>query len=95
MITHLEPVILEGEVKRALGSITINTASGGDGIPVELFHTEGSGPSLKGSNTIPEMTLTSRVSFAFGETRKFHSFYDIFLSHSYYEAKPVVTSFLI
>ena len=37
MITHLEPDILECKVKRALGSITRNTASGGDGIPVELF----------------------------------------------------------
>ena len=37
MITHLEPDILECEVKRALGSITVNKASGGDGIPVELF----------------------------------------------------------
>ena len=37
MITHLEPDILESEVKWALGSITMNTASGGDGIPVELF----------------------------------------------------------
>ena len=37
MITHLEPDILEGEVKWALGSITMNKASGGDGIPVELF----------------------------------------------------------
>ena len=37
MITHLEPDILECEVKRALGSITTNNASGGDGIPVELF----------------------------------------------------------
>ena len=37
MITHLEPDILECEVKWALGSITINKASGGDGIPVELF----------------------------------------------------------
>ena len=37
VITHLEPDILECEVKRALGSITINKASGGDGIPVELF----------------------------------------------------------
>ena len=37
MITHLEPDILECEVKGALGSITINKASGGDGIPVELF----------------------------------------------------------
>ena len=37
MITHLEPDILEWEVKKALGSITRNKASGGDGIPVELF----------------------------------------------------------
>ena len=38
MITHLEPdSILECEVKWALGSITVNKASGGDGIPVELF----------------------------------------------------------
>ena len=37
VITHLEPNILEGEVKWALGSITMNKASGGDGIPVELF----------------------------------------------------------
>ena len=36
-ITHLEPDILEHEVKWALGSIIINKASGGDGIPVELF----------------------------------------------------------
>ena len=37
VITHLEPDILECEVKWTLGSITINKASGGDGIPVELF----------------------------------------------------------
>ena len=37
MITDLEPDILECEVKWALGSITTNKASGGDGIPVELF----------------------------------------------------------
>ena len=37
MITHLEPDILECEVKWALESITINKASGGDGTPVELF----------------------------------------------------------
>ena len=37
VITDLEPDILECEVKRALGSITMNKASGGDGIPVELF----------------------------------------------------------
>ena len=38
MIIHLEPDILECEVKWALGSITMNKASGGDGIPFELFH---------------------------------------------------------
>ena len=37
VITHLEPDILESEVKWALGSITMNKASEGDGIPVELF----------------------------------------------------------
>ena len=37
MVTHLEPDILESEVKWALGSITMNKASRGDGIPVELF----------------------------------------------------------
>ena len=37
MITHLQPDIMECEVKGALGSITINKASGGDGIPAELF----------------------------------------------------------
>ena len=37
VITHIEPDILECEVKWALGSITMNKASGGDGIPVDLF----------------------------------------------------------
>ena len=37
MITHIKPDMLEREVKWALGSITMNKASGGDGIPVELF----------------------------------------------------------
>ena len=37
MVTHLEPDILECEVKWALETITMNKASGGDGIPVELF----------------------------------------------------------
>ena len=37
VITHLEPDILESKVKQALGSITVNKASGGDEIPVELF----------------------------------------------------------
>ena len=38
VITHLEPDILECEVEWAFGSITMNKASGGDGIPAELFH---------------------------------------------------------
>ena len=37
VITHLEPDILECEVKRALGSIAMKKASGGEGIPVEIF----------------------------------------------------------
>ena len=37
VVTHLEPDILESEVKWALGSITMNKASRGDGIPAELF----------------------------------------------------------
>ena len=37
VITHLEPDILECEIEWALGSITMKKASGGDGIPVELF----------------------------------------------------------
>ena len=37
VITHIEPYILDCEVKWALGIITANKASGGDGIPVELF----------------------------------------------------------
>ena len=37
VVTHLEPDILECEVKRASGSIPTNKASGGDGIPAELF----------------------------------------------------------
>ena len=39
VITHLEPDILECEVKWTLGSITMNKASGADGIPAELFQT--------------------------------------------------------
>ena len=37
VITHLKPNTVESEVKCAIGSITMNKASGGDGIPVELF----------------------------------------------------------
>ena len=39
VITHPEPDILECEVMWALGNITMNKASGGDGVPVELFQT--------------------------------------------------------
>ena len=39
MVTYLEPDILEYEVKWALGSVTTNKATGGDGIPAELFKT--------------------------------------------------------
>ena len=39
VVAHLEPDILECEVKWALGSITMNKVSGGDGIPAELFQT--------------------------------------------------------
>ena len=39
MITHLEPDILECDVEWALGSMTMNKASGGNGVPVELFQT--------------------------------------------------------
>ena len=37
VVTHLEPDVFECEVKWTLGSITTNKATGGDGIPVELF----------------------------------------------------------
>ena len=37
MVTHLEPAIPECEVKQALGNITMNKTSGGDGMPAELF----------------------------------------------------------
>ena len=46
VITHLEPEILEREVNWALGSVTMNKAGGGDGIPTELFKI------LKGQNKI-------------------------------------------
>ena len=39
MTTHLEPDILQCGIKLTLGSITMNKASGGDGIPVEIFQT--------------------------------------------------------
>ena len=49
VITHLEPDILQCEVKRALENITMNKASGGDGIPVELFQ------NLNCESAVPKM----------------------------------------
>ena len=51
VITHLEPDILECELKWALGSITMNKANGGDGIPVELFQILKDG-AVKGLHSI-------------------------------------------
>ena len=51
VITHLEPDILECEVKWALGSITMNKVSGGDAIPVELFQIL-KGDAVKGLHSI-------------------------------------------
>ena len=52
VITNLEPDILECEVKSALGSITTNKASGGDGIPVELVQIL-KGDAVKGLLNMP------------------------------------------
>ena len=59
MITHLEPDILEYEIKWALGNITRNKASGGDGIPVELFQI------LKND----AMKVSTQYAHKFGELR--------------------------
>ena len=50
-MTHLEPDILECEVKWALGNITTNNATGGDGIPVELFQIQKDDP-VKGLHSL-------------------------------------------
>ena len=55
VITHLEPDILECEVKWALGSITMNKASGSDGIPDELFQIL-NGDTVKVLNLINQQT---------------------------------------
>ena len=61
VITHLEPDILECEVKWALGSITMNKASGGDGIPAELFQTL-KGDAVKGLHSICQQIWKSQPS---------------------------------
>ena len=55
MITHLEPDILECEVKWALGSVITNKASGGHGIPVELF------PILKDDAVSVELNMPANL----------------------------------
>ena len=59
VITHLEPDILECEVKWALGSITLNKASGGDGIPVELFQILIDDAALKMPANLENSTLAT------------------------------------
>ena len=61
VITHLEPDILECEVKCALGSITINKASGGDGIPAELFQILKDDAVKSAALNMPENLETSAV----------------------------------
>ena len=60
MVTHLEyPDILECEVKLALGSITTNKASGGDGIPVELFQILKDNAALNMPANLENATVTT------------------------------------
>ena len=58
MITHLEPGIPECEVKWALGSIITNKASGGDGIPVELFQILKDDPVAQMVENLPAVWAT-------------------------------------
>ena len=76
LITHLEPDILEGKVKWALGSITTKKASGGDGIPVELFQIL-KNDAVKELNSIcqqicktKQWPLTGKGRFSFQPQRK-------------------------
>ena len=76
MITHLQPDILECEVKWALGSITMNKASGGDGITAELFQIlKDDAVKVLHSNTIKSGKLSSghrtgKCQFSFQSPRK-------------------------
>jgi len=70
VITHLEPDILECEVKWALGSITTNKASGGNGIPVELF--QALKDAVKVLHSICQQTENSAVATGL-EKVTFHS----------------------
>ena len=71
MITHLEPDILECEVKWALGSITMNKPNGGDGIPVELFQSLKDG-AIKVLCSMPANSENSAVATGL-EKVSFHS----------------------
>ena len=71
MITNLEPYILESEVKWALESITTNKASGGDGIPVELFQIL-KGDAVKVLYSVPVNLENSAVATGL-EKLSFHS----------------------
>ena len=68
VITHLEPDILEFEVKWALGSITTNKASRGDGIPVELFQILKDDASKFGK--LSSGHRTGKAQFSFESQRK-------------------------
>ena len=68
MITHPEPDIPESEVKWALGSITMNKTSGGDGIPTELFQVLNDDAALSMPANLENsavVTLLEKVSFHF------------------------------
>ena len=69
VIIHLEPDILECEVRWALGSITMNKASGGDGIPVELFQILKDG-AVKVLYSICQRHRTGKGQFSFQSQRK-------------------------
>ena len=70
MVTHLEPDILECEVKRALGSITMNKASGGDRIPDELLQIL-KDDAVRKIQQWPELVYRSRKGeFSFQSQRK-------------------------
>ena len=72
VITHLEPDILECEVKWALGSITTNKASGGDGIPVELFQIQKDDAGESAALNMPANLENSVVAIGM-EKVNFHS----------------------
>ena len=68
VITHIEPDILESEVKWALGSITMNKATRGDGIPVELFQILKVDVALNMSPNLENSAVATRL-----EKASFHS----------------------